>query len=634
MNEQEKLVEQENVNNINENNESSENNEQEPVFQAQIEEEQLPEVDEEDITDVIMQYPVIDYSSLSREELIEKFKQLLSSSNLTEHKNEFEQIRTQFYRKLKQEKDERKKKMLKDGLTEAEIKEEADALEPIFKELYEAYKEKRNEIIAQIEKQKEDNYKKKLEIIDKINELTMRPESLKTTMEEFHKLVEEWKNIGVVPQKYVKDLYRKYNLARDNFYNWLKLNEQARDYDFKRNLEAKIELCEKAEQLILEQDVVKALGQLQILHERWREIGPVYPDKSDEIWQRFKEATKQIHKNHQEFFKRKKEEEENNLKAKTIICEIAEEIASKIYNNYKEWEEATKQMIDLQQRWKTIGPAPRKENANIYKRFRATLDQFFAAKKEFYEQKKEEENRNLQLKIDLCIKAEALKDSTDWKKTTNELINLQKEWKKIGPVPKKDADYIWKRFRAACNEFFERKAKHFSSIEDLLQENLTKKEEILQQLENFEFTDNVENDFNRIKQLQKSWFELGPVPDLFQEQIQRKYRNALQKLYDNLKLDEKNKKMLNFKLKIDSLLNTSNYIEKIKLERNNLAKELYKIENDLKILENNIGFFSKSKNAESLLQDFSKKIDEGKKQAEVLKEQIKYIDNILKNEQK
>ncbi len=608
--------------------------ETEPVFQAQLEEEiveEIPAGEPEDISDVIMQYPVIDYTSLSREELIEKFKQLLGQGNITDKKNEFEQIRTHFYRKMKQEIDEKKKQLLKEG-NEVAIENEPDKLEPVFKELYEAYKEKRSEIIAEIEKQKQENYKKKLEIIEKINELTTRPESLKTTMDEFRDLNEQWKSIGVVPQHLVKDLYNKYNLARDNFYNWLNLNKEARDYDLKKNLEAKIELCEKAEQLILEQDVVKALGQLQILHERWREIGPVYPDKKEEIWQRFKEATHKIHKNHQEFFQRKREEEENNLKAKTILCEIAEEIAGRVYIRYKEWEEATKQMIDLQQRWRTIGMVPRSENAAIYKRFRAALDQFFDAKKEYYAQKAEEENRNLQLKTDLCIRAEAIKDSTDWKRTTTELINLQKEWKKIGPVPKKDSDAIWKRFRAACNEFFERKANHFNSIENLLHENLSKKEELLSQLEQFEFTDNPEEDLAKLKHLQKQWFDIGPVADNLQEEIQQRYKQAVQKIYNNIKIDEKKRSLLGFKLKIESLLNTPNYQEKIKFERNQLAKQLHKIENDLKVLENNIGFFSKSKNAEDLIKEFARKIEEGRKQADALKEQIQYIDNLMKKQ--
>ncbi len=602
------------------------------VFHAQIEDDPIkePMSDElEDISDVIMKYTVIDYASLTRAELIEKFKQLLGQGNIAEHKNEFEQIKTHFYRKLKQENDEKKKQILKEGV-EQSIQDEPDALEPIFKELYNAYKEKRNEIIAEIEKQKQENFNKKIAIIEKINELTTRPESLKTTMDEFRNLNEQWRTIGVVPQHLVKELYNKYNLARDNFYNWLNLNKEARDYDFKKNLEAKIELCEKAEQLILEQDVIKALGQLQILHERWREIGPVYPDKKEEIWQRFKEATHKIHKNHQEFFQRKREQEENNLKAKTILCEIAEEIASKSYQRYKEWEEATKQMIDLQQRWKTIGMVPRSENIAIYKRFRAALDQFFAVKKDFYTQKSEEENKNLQLKTDLCIRAEALKDSTDWKRTTNELINLQKEWKKIGPVPKKDSDAIWKRFRAACNEFFERKANHFNSIKNLIHENLAKKEELLSQFDQFEFSDNPQNDLAKLKQLQKQWFEIGPVAEHLQDEIQQRYKQVIQKIYNNLKIDDKKKNLLLFKLKIDSLLNLPNYKDKLKLERNQFAKQLHKIENELKVLENNIGFFSKSKNADDLVKEFAKKIEEVRKQADVLKEQIQYIDNLIK----
>jgi len=608
--------------------------ETEPIFQAQIDEEPIIETETnelDEITDTIMNFTVVDYASLSKQELIDKFKEILTQANITQNKNEVEQIRSHFYKKIKQENDELKKKFIAEGGIAEEFQPKTDELEPIFKELYNAYRDKRQELIQEIERQKKENYQKKLKIIEKINELTTKPESLKSTMDEFHELNRQWKEIGVVPQQYVKDIYNKYNLARDNFYNWLKLNQEARDYDFKRNLEAKMELCEKAEQLILEENVVKALGQLQILHERWREIGPVYPDKKEEIWERFKEATHKIHKNHQEFFNKRREEEENNLKAKTILCEIAEDIANKIYNRYKEWGEATKQMIDLQQRWRTIGMVPKSENASIYKRFRAALDQFFAAKKEFYTQKSEEENKNLQLKTDLCIRVEALKDSTDWKKTTIEIINLQKEWKKIGPVSRKDSDAIWQRFRAACNEFFERKAKHFDSIENLLEENLNKKIELLKQLENFEFTENPEQDLTNVRQLQKEWFEIGPLPVNKQEEIQQQYKKAVQKLYANLKIDDKKKGILNFKLKIDSLLNTPNSKEKLQQERTSIAKELHKLENDLKVLENNIGFFSKSKNADSLIADFKKKIEEGKKQTDLLKEQIKYIDNLLKH---
>lgn len=606
----------------------------EEVFEAQIEEENVTEEEtsskSDDITEEIMKYPIIDFSSLSKQELIDKLKELISQANLTQIKNEVEQIKTQFYKKLKQENDELKKKFLEEGGNSADFQPPNDPLEPVFKELYNAYRDKRQELIDELEKQKKENYQKKIEIIEKINELTTKPESLKTTMEEFHELNRQWKEIGVVPQNLVKDLYNKYNFARDNFYNWLKLNKEARDYDFKRNLEAKIELCEKAEQLIMEEDVVKALGQLQILHERWREIGPVYPDKKEQIWERFKEATHKIHKNHQDFFLRKKEEENNNLTAKTIICEIAEEISSKIYTRYKDWEEATKQMIDLQQRWKTIGFAPKGKNASIYKRFRQALDQFFDAKKEFYKQKNEEENKNLQLKIDLCIRAEALKDSNEWKKTTAEIINLQKEWKKIGPVPRKESDAIWERFRAACNEFFERKKKHYSSLENLLVENLAKKEQLLLQFENFEFTENPEQDLIKVKQLQKEWFEIGPVVEAHHEKIQTRYKNAIHILLENLKIDEKKKNILSFKLKIDSLLTQPNAKEKLDLEKTNIVKQLRKLENDLKVLENNIGFFSKSKKADDLIKDFSRKIDEGRKKVDILKEKIQYIDNIIK----
>jgi len=389
-------------------------------------------------------------------------------------------------------------------------------------------------------------------------------------------------------------------------------------------------LCEKAESLILEKEIKKAFSELQILHERWREIGPVTPDKKDEIWQRFHNATTQIHKNHQDFFLKRKEEHEGNLKAKTLLCEKAEEISSKVYKRFKDWEKATNDYIELQKVWKTIGMVPKAENNKIFKRFKDASDSFFASKKEFYKLIIEEENNNLQLKTDICIKAESIKDSNDWKKTTNELINLQKEWKKIGPVSRKDSDKVWTRFRAACNTFFENKEKHFNSIDGMLDDNLKKKEELIEKIKSFKYSDNSEEDLNYIKQIQKDWLEIGHIPENKKIETQDKFKLAINEAFNSLKIDDKKKENIKFKIKIDGILLKQSAKDILQNERDQLLKKLHQTEADIKTLENNIGFFSKSKNSENFLKEFNTKIESGKKESTALREQIKYLDNLLK----
>jgi len=454
---------------------------------------------------------------------------------------------------------------------------------------------------------------------------------LQHTIEDFHNLQDKWRTIGIVPQNEMKTLYDSYHFTVQEFYNWLKLNKEAREIDFRRNLDSKIELCEKVESLIIEKDVRKAFNELQILHERWREIGPVSPDKKDEIWQRLHEATTQIHKNHQEYYLKKKEEYEGNLNAKTILCEKAEEISSKVYNRYKEWENGTNDFIELQQVWKTIGMVPKSENTKIFKRFKDASDSFFAAKKEFYKLIMEEENNNLQIKTDICLKAESLKDSNDWKRTTNEFIQLQKEWRRIGPVSRKFSDKIWNRFRVACNEFFENKNKHFSTIDGLLNENLKKKEQLIENINNYTYTENCEEDLNNLKQFQKEWVEIGLVPENKRSIIQEKYKKTINNAFNSLKVDDKKKENIKFKMRIENIMQQQDSHDKLYFERETLTKKLNQIETELKTLENNIGFFSKSKKSESLLKDFTLKIEDGKKESSIIKEHIKYLDNIIKN---
>jgi hypothetical protein len=608
------------------------------TFELQLE----PEPEEEEISstdldsasgvptmDVDVSY--IDYSGLTKFELIQKFKQLLSEGEITYLRNEIENLKVNFYKKHKAENEERRKKFIEDGGVLEEYTAIEDVLEDEFKQLYKDYRERKTELSKSLDEQKAHNLKVKYEIIEHIKDLINKPESLQNTFEEFHHLQNKWKHTGLVPQKEMKELYDLYHFHVQGFYNWIKLNNEARDMDLRRNLEAKIELCEKVESLILETDIRKAFGELQIFHERWREIGPISPDKKEEIWVRFREATTKIHKIHQEYFLKKKDELEGNLNAKTILCEKAEEIASKVYTRFKEWETATDGFIELQQVWKTIGMVPKSENNRIFRRFKDASDRFFIAKKEFYSIIMEEENNNLQLKTDICLKAESLKESTDWKRTTEDLIRLQKDWKRIGPVSRRVSDKIWFRFRTACNEFFERKATHYSTIDGLLDENIKKKEDLLEKIETYQFTENSDEDLKNLKIFQKDWVEIGHVPENVKMAIQDRYRKAINKAFDSLQVDDKKKENIKFKMRIENIMQQQNSRDRLYMERENLVKKLNQIEAELKTLENNIGFFSKSKNSDSLLKDFSSKIEAGKKETAIIKEQVKYLDNIYKD---
>ncbi len=584
-----------------------------------------------DTTAINIDVAFSDYSALTKIELIQKFKQILSEGQIATLRNEIENIKTNFYKKHKAEYEERRKKFIEDGGVMETYSQEPDKIEEEFKQLYKDYRERKSELTKTIEEQKAQNLKAKQEIIATIKELINKPELLQHTIEEFHSLQDKWKNTGLVPLNDMKSLYDSYHFTIQEFYDWLKLNNEARDLDFKKNLELKIGLCEKAESLIIEQDIRKAFGELQILHERWREIGPITPDKKEEVWQRFRVATTQIHKNHQEYFLKKKDELEGNLNAKTILCEKAEEISSKVYNRFKDWENATNDFIELQQVWKTIGMVPKSENTIIFRRFKDASDSFFEAKKEFYKLIMDEENNNLQLKTDICLKAESLKDSNDWKRTTDELIKLQKEWKKIGPVSRRVSDKIWNRFRSACNEFFESRTTHFSTIDGLLDENLKKKELIIEKIDKYEFTENSEEDLNNLKLFQKEWVEIGHVPENKRNILQEQFRKAINKAFNSLKVDDKKKENIKFKMRIENIMQQQDSRDRLYFERETLVKKLHQVEAELKTYENNIGFFSKSKNSESLLKDFTVKIEVGKKETAIIKDQIKYLDNILKN---
>lgn len=585
--------------------------------------------EDDEVKSFIANLSEIDFNSYSKEELKSTFRDLLAVPDVHVVKDIAEEIRSVFYKKHSSEKNDKLQAFLASGGVVEDF-EFVDPLEGEFKILYNKFKDIKTKINEELDREKNDNLRLRNEIIEEIKELINKEESIEQTFEEFRQLQERWKRIGIIPQSEVKNIWETYHHNVSKFYDYIKINKELRDLDLKKNLEAKISLCEHAESLILEAAVVKAFAELQKLHEQWREIGPVPHEKKDEIWIRFKNATTQINKNHQDYFLQMKELEKSNLEAKVLICEKIEELAQSEIKSPKDWTDKSKEIIEIQKVWRTIGFAPKKHNNQIYERFRNACDAFFNRKRDFFQELKSEEEINKQKKTDLCIQAESLKDSTDWKNTTNELIAIQKEWKKIGVVPKKDSDKLWHRFRAACDTFFNAKDKHFASLDSEQETNLQKKLALIAELEKLEVSKSSEETLEKLQQIQKEWTEIGFIPLKMKDKVNNQYRDLISKKFEGLNLDDKKTRMFKYKVKLEGLKNNKSD-GKFKSEKSKLITKLKTLQNDVVLLENNIGFFSKSNKAGNFIKDVQEKIEKGKKDIELLKEQIRLLDDIDDN---
>ena len=441
---------------------------------------------------------------LSKEEILEKLTSLVEATTTDAIRNEVEVLKQTYYKIHRNEVDELKKAFLENGGEEKDFIVPEDETENKLKELLTIYKEKRAAIQAEEERIKAANYALKLQLIDQLKALTESQEDFNKLYNKFKEIQQKWKEIKLVPQEYVNDLWKSYQIYSEKFYDIIKINNQFRDYDFKKNLELKTALCETVEKLQTEPDVISAFHQLQKLHQQWREIGPVAKELREDLWGRFKTASTVINKRHQDHFDVLKAKEQDNLDAKTAICEQIENIDYTTLKSFKDWEEKNKEVIALQDKWKTIGFAPKKSNVKIFERFRAACDVYFTRKNEFYKVIKEEMEKNLALKKVLCEKAEALKDSTDWKNTTDKLIALQKEWKTIGSVARKHSDIVWKRFITACDYFFEQKNKNTFSQKNVEQTNLTAKKALIEEIKAIDETDH-DKALASLKKLMAEW---------------------------------------------------------------------------------------------------------------------------------
>ena len=560
-----------------------------------------------------MEKEYVDFSNLDLNGIISKFKDMLESED---HKDLFanaEMAKSVFYKVLNVEKE----------------KEGADVslAEENFKELYGKYRQIRMAHVQDIEKEKEENYVKKLQIIEELRALLEKAEDVNHTFPEFRELQNRWRAIDMVPQAKAKDLWDTYQHYVEKFYDYIKINNEFRDMDFKKNLEAKTSLCERAEALVDEPNVVGAFKELQKLHDEWKEIGPVAKEFRESIWERFKGVTSVINKRHQAYFEQLKEEQKKNLDAKVQLCEKAEEIAAAVPQESGDWNALSKQMENLQAQWKNVGFAAKKENQKIYDRFREACDKFYNSKREYYANFKNVMQDNLKLKEQLCEKAEALMESEDWKKATDQLIQLQKQWKEIGPVARKQSDAVWKRFRAACDHFFDNKAKHFDKVDEQYSGNLALKLALIEEVKAYKVGDTREDDINAMREFQNRWNAIGYVPFKEKEKVQKEFNTALDMHFADIRSLEGEKKLNKFRRMVAEVKNSGKGDRGLRFEREKLLLKYRKMEQDIATLENNMGFFARTKNADSMIADVKKKISIAKEELARIEEKIRIIDN-------
>ena len=589
-----------------------------------------PATTETPAEEIVSKKPVESVLKLTKEEILAKLKEVVADvENVA--KPEIDGLKQSFYKLHNAEQDAARKLFIENGGAAENFVPQTDCVEEEFKNIMSVIKEKRSALTAELEKQKEMNLQVKLSIIEELKELVESPDDANKSYTEFKKLQQQWNEVKLVPQAKVNELWKNYQLYVEKFYDLLKLNNEFREYDFKKNLEIKTHLCEAAEKLADEEDVVSAFHQLQKLHQEFRDTGPVAKELRDEIWARFKAASTTVNRRHQQHFEALKEVEQHNLDQKTVICEIIEAIDYKELTSFASWESKTQEVIALQNKWKTIGFAPQKMNVKIFERFRKACDEFFRKKGEFFKTLKEGMNENLEKKRALCEKAEALKDSTDWKATADELTKLQKEWKTIGPVAKKYSDAVWKRFISTCDYFFEQKNKATSSQRSVEQENLEKKKAIIEKLNAINDQMDTEEATQLVRDLMKEWNGIGHVPFKEKDRIYKQYHSQVDKLFERFNISASNKKLSNFKSTISSIQEGSP--QALYREREKLVRAFDNMKNELQTYENNLGFLTtSSKKGNSLLTEINRKVEKLKADIELVKEKIKVVDENIKNQ--
>ncbi len=603
----------------------------EPAVEPQAEEPQTEEPKaEEPQTDEQPAEPTVDYSTLSREELCDALAQLLKSDiqqmrhNATTIRNRFNELNREVQKKAFEA-------FLADGGNKEEYEEKNDAVADSFNNLYTQYRNKRQQMLDAIEAQKKKNLEAKQALIEELRTLVdSDEEQMRTVMDRFNDIQERWKAIGDVPREQMNDLWQNYHFQIEQFFNKLKINRELRALDQKRNLEQKIQLCEQAEELIMETSVTKAFKGLQDLRARWKEIGPVPVEQNEEIWQRFQAAATQIDQRRKEYYDSRKEEMDNNLLAKQALIDKAAELTAKQPASTKEWNDTTAALDELLKVWKTIGAVPREVNEEIWGKFKGMIDKHYEEKKEYFGTIRDEQNLNYQKKIELCLKAEAIAQREDWKKATEELLQLQQEWKTIGATNRKVSEKVWQRFRSACDQFFAKKGEFFKERRTEESENLAKKETILAELKAHQFGDNREENLSVIKDFQRRWAEAGFVPMAQKERLHKEFRAEIDAIFERLKISAREAEETAYRERLQNIGGDAKRF--VQSEKQELQEKIEKLRSDLNLWENNLGFLASSKQADLLKAEFEKKMQGARQQIALLQAKLRILNETEKKE--
>ncbi len=559
----------------------------------------------------------------SKEEILRRATEIVAE-NETPDKEEIDNLKTTFYKLHIAERDAEQKAYLENGGDPEAYQVSPDPVEDAFKAQMGVIKERRAKLFLEQEQEKQENLQKKTEIIEKIKAMATSPDEANKSYQAFKELQQQWKEIKAVPAEKANELWRNYQLYVEQYYDLLKLNNEAREYDFKKNLELKEKLCENAERLADEKDIISAFHQLQELHQEYREIGPVSKELREQIWARFKAASTVINKRHQQHFEEMRASEEENLEKKTALCEKVETIVAAENKGAADWEKRTKEIIDIQAEWKTIGFAPQKMNVKIFERFRTACDVFFSRKADFFKAMKEKYAQNAEKKKELVEKARQLSESTDWKSTADKLIALQKEWKTIGMVPRKLGDKLWNDFITACNHFFEARNAAHAGTRGEERENLSKKKAVIAKLKEMMGT-TPDNAAETIKQLIEEYNAIGHVPFNEKDKVYAQFHDTLDKLYKELNISVASQKLDDFKSNLKNLAKKGSDV--VDNERGKLMRRYEALKSEIQIYENNLGFLTaKSKKGNSLVDEMNRKVERLKDDMELVRQKIKAID--------
>lgn len=572
------------------------------------------------------------YGAMDREELVSRFSDYLNADDLEALRLRAKIIKEFFENMTQRLEREALEAFLSAGGQQEDYEKKEDVLEAKFRKLYSEYKEARQKFLEKQEQEKLDNLARKEEVLEQLRSLLQSELSLKEAYDSFNSIQEKWRAIGAVPRAQVNTLWENYHFLIEKFYDKVKISKELRDMGLKKNLEEKIALCERVEGLMLESSINKSFKQLQECHQLWKEIGPVPTDKNEEIWERFKNASDAVNKRRQEYYDKMREEQSNNYLAKIALCEKLEEVLKHECDNIRKWNDTTNEVNELFKLWKTIGPVPKAENESIWERFKKPIDDFYQRKKEAFDRMKSEQEVSLAKKTELCMRAEAIAERSDWKAATEELLKLQAEWKEVGYLPKKLSDKLWTRFRQACDRFFERKSEDYKARKSNELENVAKKEALIEKVKAFSFSEDKQANLDAIKDFQRQWAEIGFVPNAERQRLYSEFRKAIDAHFDKLQADSMELSLNAFKERVESNPEDRKYFSK---ERKQLQDQLQKLRSDLMVWENNLGFLASSRQADLLRAEFEKKMERARADIALLQAKLKVLnesDNDKKEE--